>query len=101
MSTELGTFAKSGLAAGISWAVSTPVTGVPDPVLAALTALVVVQVSVRASVVTALQRSAAVVLGVLIALAVGDAFSLNAITVALFVAVSLGSPSPEPWSETP
>ena len=58
--------------------------------LAPLTALVVVQVSVRASVRTALARSAAVVLGVLLALALGDALSLNGFTVALLVAVSLG-----------
>ena len=89
-STELGTVAKSGLAAGLSWAVSTRVTGVADPVLAALTALVVVQVSVRASVVTAVQRGAAVMLGVLVALAIGDALPLNGFTVALFVAASLG-----------
>jgi hypothetical protein len=59
-------------------------------VLASLTALVVVQVSVRASVVTALQRSAAVVLGVFAALAIGDALALNALTVAVLVTVSLG-----------
>ena len=64
-STEIGTVAKSGLAAGLAWWIAQAVTGVPDPVLAPLTALVVVQVSVRASVRTALQRSAAVVLGVL------------------------------------
>ena len=62
----------------------------PDPVLAPLTALVVVQVSVRASIRTALQRSAAVVLGVLLALAIGDALELNGLTVAVLVAVSLG-----------
>ena len=72
-STEIGTVAKSGLAAGLAWAVAQAVTGAPDPVLAPLTALVVVQVSVRASILTALQRSAAVVLGVLLAVAVGDA----------------------------
>ena len=89
-STELGTVAKSGVAAGLAWAISNKVTGVPDPVLAALTALVVVQVSVRASIVTALQRSGAVVLGVLLALVIGDALALNGFTVALFVAVCLG-----------
>jgi hypothetical protein len=66
------------------------VTDVPDPVLGPLTAIVVVQVSVRASVRTALQRSAAVVLGALLALAVGDALDLNGLTVAVLVAVSLG-----------
>jgi uncharacterized membrane protein YgaE (UPF0421/DUF939 family) len=49
-----------------------------------------VQVSVLASSLTALQRSAAVVLGVLLALAIGDALDLNGLTVAVRVAVSLG-----------
>jgi uncharacterized membrane protein YgaE (UPF0421/DUF939 family) len=89
-STEIGTVAKSGLAAGLSWWVARVLTDVPDPVLAPLTALVVVQVSVRASVRTAIQRSAAVVLGVLVALAVGDAVGLNGLTVGVLVAVSLG-----------
>jgi uncharacterized membrane protein YgaE (UPF0421/DUF939 family) len=89
-STEIGTVAKSGLAAGLAWWVARLVTDVPAPVLASLTAIVVVQVSVRASVFTALQRSAAVVIGVFIALAFGDALGLNGLTVALLVAVSLG-----------
>jgi uncharacterized membrane protein YgaE (UPF0421/DUF939 family) len=89
-STEIGTVAKSGLAAGLSWWIAAAVTDVSDPVLGALTAIVVVQVSVRASVRTALQRSAAVVLGVLLALAIGDALNLNGFTVAVLVAVSLG-----------
>jgi len=89
-STELGVVVKSGLAAGLAWWVALAVTGVPDPVLASLTAIVVVQVSVRASVRTALQRSAAVVLGVLVALAIGDALALNGLTVGVLVAVSLG-----------
>ncbi len=88
-STEIGTVAKSGLAAGLAWWVAYVVVDVPSPVLASLTAIVVVQVSVRASVSTALQRSAAVVLGVLAALAIGDALELNALTVALVVTASL------------
>ena len=88
--TELGTVAKAGLAAGLAWALAQAVTDESSPVLASLTAVVVVQVSIRGSMLTALQRSAAVVLGVLVALAIGDALDLNAITVALLVAVSLG-----------
>ena len=72
-STELGVVAKSGLAAGLAWWIALLVTGVSDPVLASLTAIVVVQVSARASARVALQRTAAVVLGVLLALALGDA----------------------------
>jgi uncharacterized membrane protein YgaE (UPF0421/DUF939 family) len=89
-STEIATVAKSGLAAGLSWWLATVVTDVPGPVLAPLTALVVVQFSVRASFFTALQRSAAVVLGVLLALAIGDALQLNGLTIGVLVAVSLG-----------
>jgi uncharacterized membrane protein YgaE (UPF0421/DUF939 family) len=89
-STEIGTVAKSGLAAGLSWWMARVITDVPEPVLAPLTAIVVVQVSVRASVRTAFQRSAAVVLGVLVALGIGDALGLNGFTVAVLVAVSLG-----------
>ncbi len=89
-STEVGVVAKSGLAAGLAWWIALTVTGVSDPVLASLTAIVVVQVSARASARVALQRTAAVVLGVLLALALGDALALNGFTVALLVAVSLG-----------
>ena len=89
-STEIGVIAKSGLAAGLSWSIAGLVTDVPDPVLAPLTAIVVVQVSVRSSVRTAFQRSVAVVLGVLLALAIGDALEWNGFTVAVLVVVSLG-----------
>jgi hypothetical protein len=89
-STEIGTVAKAGLAAGLAWWVAGVATTTPSPVLASLTAVVVVQVSVRASISTGLQRSLAVVLGVLLALAIGDALHLNGLTVAILVAVSLG-----------
>jgi uncharacterized membrane protein YccC len=78
------------LAAGLSWSIARLTTDVDAPVLASLTAVVVVQVSVRASVLTALQRTAAVVLGVLVAVAIGDALSLTGLTVGLVVVVSLG-----------
>ncbi|MGH9260696.1 MAG: aromatic acid exporter family protein, partial [Acidimicrobiales bacterium] len=86
-STEVGTVAKAALAAGLAWGLAVTFADVTAAVLAALTAVVVVQVNVRASVRTALQRSAAVVVGVLTALAIGDALSLNAFTVALLVGV--------------
>ena len=88
-STEVGTVAKAALAAGLAWGLAVTFTDVNAAVLAALTAVVVVQVNVRASVRTALQRTAAVVVGVLAALAIGDALSLNAFTVAVLVGVSL------------
>jgi Fusaric acid resistance protein-like len=89
-STEIGTVAKSALAAGLSWALAVTWTDAGTAVLAALTAIVVVQVNVRASVGKALQRTAAVVLGVLAAVAIGDALSLNGFTVGLLVGVALG-----------
>jgi hypothetical protein len=88
-STEVGTVAKAALAGGLAWGLAVTFADVSAAVLATLTAVVVVQVNVRASVRTALQRSAAVVVGVLTALAIGDALSLNAFTVALLVGVSL------------
>ncbi len=89
-STEIGLVAKAGLAAGLSWWIAGVVTGDSAPVLASLTAVVTVAVSVRASLRTALQRSGAVVLGVFVALALGDALGLNGFTVGLLVAASIG-----------
>jgi len=89
-STEIGTVAKSGLAAGVAWTIAALTTSTVSPVLAPLTAIVVVQVSVRASLSSAFERSATVVLGVLLALVVGNALHLNGITVAVVVALSLG-----------
>jgi uncharacterized membrane protein YgaE (UPF0421/DUF939 family) len=89
-STEVGVVIRSALGAGLGWWIADAVTGVSEPVLAAFTAIVVVQVSVRASFVAALQRSVAVVLGVLLALALGDALGLNALTVGALVLVTLG-----------
>jgi hypothetical protein len=88
-STEVGTVVKAALAAGLAWGLAVTLTDGTAAVLAALTAVVIVQVNVRASVRTALQRSAAVVIGVLAAVAIGDALTLNALTVALLVGVSL------------
>jgi uncharacterized membrane protein YgaE (UPF0421/DUF939 family) len=88
-STEVGTVAKAAVAGGLAWWLAVTLTDVSAAVLATLTAVVVVQVNVRASVRTALQRSGAVVAGVLTALAIGDALTIDAITVALLVGVSL------------
>jgi uncharacterized membrane protein YgaE (UPF0421/DUF939 family) len=89
-STEIGVVAKSAIAAGVAWIAAQAISDASAPVLAPLTAVVVVQVSVRASVRAGLERSAAVVAGVLLAVAVGDALPLNAVTVALVVGASLG-----------
>ena len=88
-STEIGVVLKAGLAAGLAWAIADLVTDIANPVLAPLAALVTVRVSVRASVSRAVLRSTAVVLGVLVALAIGDTISLNGLTVGLLVAGSL------------
>ena len=88
-STEVGVVLKAGLAAGLAWALADLVTDIANPVLAPLTALVSVRVSVRASVSRAVLRSFAVVLGVLLALAIGDTIRLNGWTVGLLVAASL------------
>ncbi len=87
--TEVATVGKAALAASLAWLLAVAVTDIPDPVLAPLAALICVRVSANASVRTALQRSAAVVLGVLVALGVGDAVGLNALTVGLLTAASL------------
>ena len=76
-STEIGVVVKSALAAGLAWLAATALTNVSHPVLAPLTAIVIVQVSVRSSVMSAIQRSAAVVLGVLLAVGIGDALGLQ------------------------
>ena len=65
------------------------VTDVEFPVLAPLAALITVRVSVHASIRGAIERSAAVVLGVLVAVAIGDTLGLNAITVGLLSSGSL------------
>jgi uncharacterized membrane protein YgaE (UPF0421/DUF939 family) len=88
-STEIGVIAKSGVAAGLAWIAARAITGASIPVLAPLTAVVVVQVSVRASVRAAFQRSGAVVAGVLLAVGIGDALPLNAVTIAVVVGASL------------
>ena len=88
-STQIGLVLKAGLAAGLAWAIADLATDIANPVLAPLTALVTVRVSVRASISRAVLRSAAVVLGVLLALAIGDTIRLNGLTVGLLVAASL------------
>src|SRR5947209_473078 len=86
---EIATVLKAALAASLAWALARLVTGTPEPVLAPLTALICVRVSAHASVRIAIQRSAAVVLGVLLALAIGDAVGLNWLTVGLLTGASL------------
>jgi uncharacterized membrane protein YgaE (UPF0421/DUF939 family) len=88
-SAQVGLVLKSAGAAGLSWWIALRLSGVHSPVLAPLTAIISVQVSVRASLFSAVQRSGAIVAGVLVALAIGDALPVNALTVGLLVGVSL------------
>jgi uncharacterized membrane protein YgaE (UPF0421/DUF939 family) len=87
--TEVATIGKAALAASLAWIVATAASHTPDPVLAPLTALIVVRVSTHATIWMAIQRSFAVVLGILVALALGDAIGLNALTVGLLTGASL------------
>jgi uncharacterized membrane protein YgaE (UPF0421/DUF939 family) len=88
--TEVVVVFKAGLAAGISYSVAKLVTGVPNPILAPATTIVVVHATVWSSVRSATQRSIAVAAGVIVALAIGDAIVLNGLTVAILVTISLG-----------
>jgi uncharacterized membrane protein YgaE (UPF0421/DUF939 family) len=81
---------KAGLAAGVSFSVARWVTDVPNPLLAPATAIVTVHATAWTSLRTALQRSVAVVAGVILALLIGDAVPLNGITVGILVTVALG-----------
>lgn len=87
--TEVATIGKAALAASLAWIVATAAGDTPDPVLAPLTAIIVVRVSTHATVWIAIQRSFAVVLGILVALAIGDAIGLSALTVGLLTGGSL------------
>jgi uncharacterized membrane protein YgaE (UPF0421/DUF939 family) len=88
--TEVIVVFKAGLAAGISYSVAKLVTGVPNPILAPATTIVVVHATVWSSVRSAVQRSIAVAAGVIVALAIGDAVPLNGLSIAILVTFSLG-----------
>lgn len=88
-SSEIATILKAGLAAGVSFSVARFVTDVPNPLLAPATAIVTVHATAWTSLRTAVQRSIAVVVGVILALAIGDAVPINGITVGVLVTVAL------------
>jgi len=88
--TEIFVVLKAGLAAGVSFSVARWVTNVPNPLLAPATAIVTVHATAWTSLRIALQRSVAVVAGVIIALIIGDAVPLNGLTVGILVTVALG-----------
>ena len=62
---EVAAVGRAGLAAALAWLLAVAVTDLDAPVLAPLAALITVRVSVHASIRSAIERSAAVVLGVL------------------------------------
>ena len=80
---EIASVAKAALAAAVAWVVAVAATDVPAPVLAPATAIITSRVSIHASARTAIERSAAVVLGVLAAVAVGKAVGLTGWSVAV------------------
>jgi uncharacterized membrane protein YgaE (UPF0421/DUF939 family) len=87
---EVAAVARAALAASLAWMLAVAVTDVDAPILAPLAAIISVRVSVHASVRSAIERSAAVVAGVLVALALGSAIGLSALTVGLLTGGSLG-----------
>jgi hypothetical protein len=80
---------RAALAAGVSWWLADLTSTGATPILTTFTALVVIQVSTRASVRMAIARTAAVVVGALLGLAVGATLPLRGLTVAILVAVAL------------
>jgi uncharacterized membrane protein YccC len=89
-STEILLVAKAGLAAGIAWGLARAVVGIDVPILAPVTAVLVVQITVRQSVFRAVQRTGGVVIGVTLAVLIGDLLPLNGLTVGLLMAAAMG-----------
>jgi len=81
--------AKAALAAALAWQFSAGVFHLYDPILASVSALVVVQVTVYQSVRRAIQYSAGIVAGMTGALAIGTYVGINVFTMCLIVLISL------------
>src|SRR5262249_11292839 len=79
--SEVAVVLKAGLAAGVSFSLASLLTNVPNPLLAPATAIVTVHATTWTSLRVAVQRSIAVVVGVILALLIGDNVSLNGFTV--------------------
>ncbi len=86
---EVESVLRATLAAAIAWLLAVALTDVAAPVLAPLAALITTRASVHATLRHALERSGAVVLGVLAAVAVGDAIGLNVVSIAILCGGSL------------
>ncbi|WP_233576160.1 FUSC family protein [Saccharopolyspora rhizosphaerae] len=89
---DLVLISKTAAAAGIAWAVGGQVTGAPNPVLAPLAAVLVVEATIYQTLQSGLRRVVGVVLGVLLALALGRSLGLNAwsLTFVLLLALVVG-----------
>lgn len=80
---------KTTLAATAAYAVALPVSANPRPVLAPLTALLVVQLTLYDTLRSGLRRVLSVVAGVLVAVGVSATVHLNPVTLGLVVGASL------------
>jgi hypothetical protein len=81
--------AKAALAAAVAWQFAAGVFHLYDPILASVSALIVVQVTVYQSVRRAIQYSAGIVAGMTGALAIGAYVGINVLTMCLIVVLSL------------
>ena len=81
--------AKTGLAAALAWLVSARLFADSLPVLAPLAALLTLQVTVYRSVAVGLQRAAAVIAGVLLALLVAHVLGLHAWSIGVVTAAAM------------
>jgi Fusaric acid resistance protein-like len=86
---EVESVIRATIAAAIAWLLAVALTNVAAPVLAPLAAVITTRASVHATFRRALERSGAVVLGVIAAVGVGDAIGLNVWSIALLCGGSL------------
>jgi hypothetical protein len=80
---------KTGLACALAWLLAESLLADPLPVLAPLAALLTVQVTIYRSVTVGLQRAAAVVAGVLLALLAARVLGLHAWSIGVVVSAAL------------
>ncbi|MBX5468081.1 MAG: FUSC family protein [Firmicutes bacterium] len=83
--------ARAGVAAAAAWVLARALTGVPDPYLAPVAALLCLQVSVAESVGRAVERSAAVVAGLWLAAAAGPYLGPSAAGVGVIAALGIAA----------
>jgi uncharacterized membrane protein YgaE (UPF0421/DUF939 family) len=80
---------KTALAAGLAWQLGQLLLGIPNPYLAPLAAVLVMQITIAESVTAAGQRLFGVIVGVIIALAFSSRLGVSAGSIALLVLVAL------------